>query len=314
MDDLTFFRRELRPYFDRSERSDVKLARFSASEIRHLSVRVDEKTTLEFDSRCVDITVEGTTRTAYQPFTADTNECSLDLAIKYAKATDTLACMYSVEVPYVDREDNLKTTRYFLPFDSLALALKFTSHDMHGFEYTLTEGARYAYMDVERENVNEITATEVDILAAVFVVCKYVFPLIGHKLDMDQVGILRASRKNKYSFHVIFRNVIFPSHEVERLFKLTIRDFLKDPPAELKPIVDEYVNYTKLNVKGKVMHTTTIDLCVMGRCRGQMRAPLQTKVNKPDSALHVLKGSLDDVWTYGYHGGTIPEECVVHRE
>ena len=270
---------------------------------------------IEFNSRCVDVTVDGITRTAYQPFALDHSLGSLDLTLEYAKTTEIgLGCMYSVEVAYQTKKEELATTRYFIPFASHEEALKFTSVDMHGFEYTLKEGPRHLYMDVERENANETDATEIDILAAVFVVCKHVLPKIGFELDMEHVGILRATRKNKYSFHVIIRNVIFPSHEVEQLFKLLLRETLRSPPPELKPLVDSLVNYTKLNRKNRVMQTTTIDLVAMGRSRGQMRAPYQTKLGKPDSSLYILKGKKEDVWTYGFNGKTIPPHCKVERD
>lgn len=314
MDELPYFRSLLGPYFKSAKKGAVKRAKFTQSVIRELSMKVKGEQ-INFNSRCVDVTVDGITRTAYQPFTSDDLRLgSLDLTLEYAKTTEIgLGCMYSVEVAYQTKEEELATTRYFPPFKNIEEATKFTSVDMHGFEYTLKEGPRHLYMDVERENANETDATEIDVLAAVFVVCKHVLPLIGFELDMKHVGILRATRENKYSFHVIVRNIIFPSHEVEQLFKLLLRETLRSPPEALKPVVDSYVNYTKLNRNQKVMQTTTIDLVAMGRSRGQMRAPFQTKLGKPNSFLYILKGKKDDEWTYGFHGKSIPPHCKVER-
>ena len=180
---------------------DVPPARLGGNRQEHLQYECDGRK-FELVTKCVDIYTEWGNFTAILPcqwlLPRDKKKppSYLDLALSHFHATKRDSMVVSLEMPYVNRDGETKTTRYFMGFQEVENGLRLmNTYDCHGFEYTLLKGARYCLFDIEMEG--ELEGTEAEILGAVFTVMSKLLPRIGEKFDWDKIGILRATRGQK---------------------------------------------------------------------------------------------------------------------
>ena len=199
----------------------------------------------------------------------------MDVALLILQERGRDAFTVSVEHQYerMNKDTNtveMCSTRYFGGFTSEREGVRILNQcNYHAYEVTLDKGKRYLYLDIEAEE-DELVIEEVDLLGAVFTIMKYVLADLGCELRWEDVGILRATRPGKISFHVKFGNIYFATYEDEYLFKMYISNFLENPPKHLKDLVDTHVNFIKKLTNGDALRHT-IDTSTLGRRRGQMR-------------------------------------------
>ena len=115
---------------------------------------------------------------------------------------------------------------------------------------------------------------------------EYVFNKLELPWDEDSLIIMEATRKGKASFHITWRNIIFPTHADEKIF----RDYLE---AVISTCEDckEFATFMEPGKDNILIPKYAIDLVpsLLGAVSTQMRMINQSKLGKPESRLRVLK-------------------------